>query len=91
MNRNALKAAGWTALFTAIATFALTALDWLQEVAVWASTSGAEPLPGLSILGYGAVSALVGAASGFVNWVVRELQANDILPGAGPRYDNPEH
>lgn len=86
MNTNALKAAAYTALFTFIATFCISALDWLQDVAAWASTSGAEPLPGLSVLGYAAVSALVAASSGVVNYVIRAAQSAGVLPGSGPSY-----
>jgi hypothetical protein len=86
MKNNAAKAALYTALWTFIGTFAITAFGWLQDLAEWASTSGATPLPGLSTIGYAAVSAAVAAAGGVVTFIVRTAQSHGVLPGDGPTY-----
>jgi hypothetical protein len=83
---NEIKAAGWTFLFSFIALFGTAALGWLQEVIEWASTSGETPLPGLSTIGYAAVSAVAAAAIGLVNFVVRFAQAKGVIPGETPTY-----
>lgn len=81
-----LKAAGWTFLFSFIALFGVSAVGFLQEVIEWASSSGAEPLPGLSTVGYAAVSAVAAAAIGLVNFVVRYAQSKGAIPGETPTY-----
>lgn len=86
---NAAKASLYTALWTFIGTFTLTAAGWLQDVAEWASTSGRHPLPGLSTVGYAAVSALVAASGGIVTFIVRAAQAKTWVPGQGPTYEVP--
>lgn len=83
---NALRAAAWTALFSFIGLFGLSLLGWLQDVAAWASSSGREPLPGLSTLGYGLVAAAVSAVIGLVNFAVRYAQARGLVPGTPPSY-----
>lgn len=89
--RNALRAAAWTALFSFVGLFGLSLLGWLQDVAVWASSSGREPLPGLSTLGYGLVAAAASAAIGLVNFVVRYAQARGVVPGQPPTYEPRPH
>lgn len=84
--RDALKAAGWSAVWTFVALFGLSAVGWLQDVAQWASSNGADPLPGLSVLGFAAVSAVVAAVSGLVTAIVRVAQAKGMVPGQGPAY-----
>lgn len=83
---NAFRASAFTALWTFIGMFAVTAIGWLQDVAQWASTSGHTPLPGLSVIGYGAVSAFVAAVSGLVTFIIRGAQAQGALPGNPPVY-----
>lgn len=85
--RDALKAAGWSAVWTFTALFGLSALGWLSDLAQWASSQGTEPLPTLSVIGYAAVSAAVAAASAVLTAVVRLAQAKGVLPGNGPSYD----
>jgi hypothetical protein len=84
--KDAWKAAGWTALWTFIALFLTSALGWLQDVYEWSSTSGAEPLPGISTLGHAAVTAGVSAISGFIAFAVRWAQSRNVLPGSPPVY-----
>lgn len=69
--KRALKAAGITSAQSFVALFTVTVLGVLGEVVEWASSSGAEPLPGLSVLGYGFVAALGSAAIGFVTFIHR--------------------
>lgn len=83
---NAWKAALWTFVWTFIALFLTSALGWFQDVYEWASTSGAEPLPGVSTLGYAAVTAGVAALSGLLAFIVRYAQSKNLLPGSGPVY-----
>lgn len=87
---DAFKAALWTALFSFVTLFGVTAVGWLQDVVVWASESGASEFPSLSVLGYGAVSALTSVAIGFVNFVVRFAQAKGLFgqsaSAIGPTY-----
>lgn len=71
---HALRPALMTALWTFIALFGLTFTGWLGDVAEWASSSGTQEFPALSILGYGVVSAAAAAASGVVAFVVRAAQ-----------------
>lgn len=81
-----LKAALRTALWSFIALFAMSSLGWLQQVAEWASSSGKTPMPGLSVLGYAAVSAVVAAGIGLVNFAGVWAQGQGILPGSPPSY-----
>lgn len=81
-----LKAALSTALWTFIALFSITTLGWLSSVAEWASKSGHTQFPGLSVLGYGVVSAIVAAASGLVAFIVRFAQSKNVLPGTPPAF-----
>lgn len=87
--RDALRAARNSALWAFIGTFAVTASGWLADVAQWASTSGAEPFPGLSVLGYGVVSAATAAATFVVAALVRVSQAEGWVPGQPPSYNPP--
>jgi hypothetical protein len=84
--KDAFKAALWTMLWTFLALFLTSALGWLQDVYEWSSTSGAEPLPGISTLGYAAVTAGVAALSGLIAFVVRYAQSKNLLPGSAPVY-----
>lgn len=84
--KDALRAAAWTALFSFVTLFGASVAGWLQDVAAWASSSGREPLPGLSVLGYGFVAAAAAAAIGLVNFIVRAAQARGVIPGRPPRY-----
>lgn len=83
---DALRAAAWSGLWTFLGTFALFLLGWLADVARWASSSGRQPLPGLSTVGYAAVSAFVAGAVLIVAAIVRIAQARGLLPGRPPRY-----
>jgi amino acid transporter len=87
---DAFKAALWTALFSFITLFGVSAVGWLQDVVVWASESGASDFPDLSVLGYGLVSAVASVAIGFVNFVIRFAQAKGLFGQSasevGPTY-----
>lgn len=87
--KDATNAALRTALWVFIGLFTITAAGWLQDVVEWASSSGQSPLPGLSVLGYGAVAAAAAAAVGVVNFVAVLAQQNGYLPGAPPKYQPP--
>ena len=81
-----IKAASFTALWSFLGTFSLTLLGWLAQVGEWASKQGAEPFPGVGVLGYAAVSALVASASFVVSALVRFAQGKGWLPGSAPTY-----
>lgn len=87
--RDALRAARNSAAWAFIGTFAVTATGWLADVSQWASSSGAEPFPGLSVLGYGVVSAATAGATFVVAALVRISQAEGWVPGKPPTYPNP--
>lgn len=82
---NAARAALVTAGFSFLVLFGGTATEALQQVAEWASTSGQQPLPEISTLGYGVVSAVTSAAIGVVNFVVRFAQGK-LGTGTPPSY-----
>lgn len=83
---NALKSALYTALWTFLGSVAILATGWLADLAKWASSSGHEPLPGLSVIGYAVLSALFAAAGGIVAFVVRFAQSKNVLPGQPPSF-----
>lgn len=83
---NAARAARNTAIQTFIGLFLISAVGWVSKVAEWASSSGATPLPGLSVLGYAVVSAFCAAIVGLGTWAIRAIQANTSLPGQPPQY-----
>lgn len=83
--RDALKAGGFTALWTFLSTFGLCLVGWLNDVADWATRGNVEIMfPDPSLLVYGALAAAAGAGAGFVALVVRLAQAK--LGSGGPRY-----
>lgn len=84
--RNALKSAGFTALWAFLGVFGLAVLDVLNDVGRWASDHGRTPFPDLSVLGFAAVAAACSAAAFVVNVVVRLAQAKGLLPGKPPLY-----
>lgn len=84
---DSVKAALWTALFTFLSVFATTAIGWVGDVAEWANGAGTTAFPSVSVLAYGAVSALTAAGAGFLNWVVRATQkATGVGAGTVPSY-----
>lgn len=83
---DAVRAGLWTALFTFITLFGLSALGWLNAVLSWAQDgSGAVVFPDARVLVKAAISAGVAALVGLVNLVVRLAQARLGL-GTGPSY-----
>lgn len=84
--RDAIRAARNAALWAFLGTFGMTALGWLGDVAEWASSSGATQFPGLSVLGFGVVSAATSAATFAVAAGVRLAQAAGWVPGRPPSY-----
>jgi hypothetical protein len=85
--KNAVLSAAYTALWTFLGSLAVLCLSWLTDLANWANTSGHAQLPNLSTAGFAVLSALLAAASGFVTFAVRGLQASGVLPGQPPTYD----
>jgi hypothetical protein len=85
--RNAIRAGATTAGFSFVVLFGATVIGWSQDVTQWASDSGASPFPGLSVLGYGAVSAAASAAIGAINGFVRWAQGR-LGMGTPPNYDS---
>lgn len=83
---DALKSALYTALWTFLGSVAILATGWLADVAKWASSSGHAPLPGLSVIGYAVLSALLAAAGGVVAFAVRFAQSKNVLPGQPPTF-----
>lgn len=86
----ALKSALYTALWTFLGSVAILSTGWLADLAKWASASGKAPLPGLSVIGYAVLSALVAAAGGLVAFAVRYAQSKNALPGQPPVYPTAE-
>ena len=84
--RNAARAAAVTAGFTFIVLFGGTATEAAQQVIEWASTSGAQPLPEISTLGYGFVSAVGSVVVGALNFLVRFAQSK-LGMGTPPSYE----
>ncbi len=89
--RDSIKAGAYTALWSFIAMFGLTATGWLGDVTRWAQdwaqTGTPGTFPSLSVLAAGAVSAAASVLSGFVGTLVRLAQAKtSIVPGHGPEY-----
>lgn len=84
--RDALRAAGTSALWAFLGVFGVTLLGWLQAVTDWATSSGTAPFPSLSVLGYGLVSAAAGAATFVIAAVIRLAQVAGWLPGTPPTY-----
>lgn len=86
-NRDALKAAAYTALWTFLGMFALALGGWLNDVVQWASSDNAAVLfPDPAVLVKAAVAAVAAAAGFVVAAVVRLAQANGIAPGQPPAY-----
>jgi hypothetical protein len=84
--RNALIAARNVAGWTFVTLFGTTVLGFAQDVVGWSSSSGADPFPGLSVLGYGVVSALAAATTGAVAGAVRWAQGR-LGRGNPPAYE----
>lgn len=85
---NPLKAALWTALFSFISLFGLSALGWLAHLYTWANSGGTEQLPDITVLAYAAGSASISAVIGLVNFVVRWAQERAGV-GTVPTYVPP--
>src|SRR5437899_269301 len=81
-----LKSALSTALWSFIGAVAVLSAGWLSDLAKWASSSGHSPLPGLSVIGYAVVSALIASAGGVVAFIVRFAQSKNVLPGQPPAF-----
>lgn len=79
---NAAKAALYTILFSFLSTLGLTLLDTLEKVDEWVQTGVA---PDWNAQGKVIISAVVAAAAGVVNYVVRYVQARKD-PAAVPQY-----
>jgi len=78
---NSLKAALWTALFSFFGLFGTTLVGFFQQVSEWASNSGQDPFPDVSVLGYAFVSAIGSAVIGLVNFAIRYGQSKGLIFG----------
>lgn len=83
---NAVKLALSTALWSFIGSVCVLSAGWLGDLAKWASSSGHSPLPGLSVIGYAVMSALIASSGGIVAFVVRFAQSRNVLPGEPPAF-----
>lgn len=84
---NAVKSGITTAIAVFLFTFLPAVLGLMGQLAEWASSSGAEPLPDISVLGYAAVSGVLAAIGGVVWGVFRWAQAHsDLIPGQPPTF-----
>lgn len=83
---NEAKAALWTALFTFLATASIGLLGFLGAVEDWLNGNDPDLLDDLALLGRLVGSAVIAAASGLLNYVVRRLQTAGALPGSAPVY-----
>ncbi len=83
--RNAIIAGRNVAAFTFVGTFGAQLAGALQQIVDWSSSSGQEPFPDLSILGYGFVSAAGGAFLGALVSIYRWAQAK-LGMGRPPSY-----
>lgn len=86
-NRDAIRAALTSGLWAFIGTFGATLLDWLQDVAAWATDhEGIVAFPDTSVLTKAAVAAVVAFFTIVVAATVRLAQANGLLAGKPPTY-----
>lgn len=70
-----------------LVTFLPAVLGWLGDLAEWASSSGHTPLPGISTLGYAAVSAVLAAVGGLAMGLFRWAQGRtNLIPGQPPTF-----
>lgn len=85
--RDAIKAGVATALITAGVLFGASLTGWLQDVLSWAQAGPDEVVvfPDPGVLAKAAVAAVVGAAIGLVNTLVR-LGQRALGLGSGPVY-----
>lgn len=91
MNRDAIKAAAFTALWTFVGLFVASLVGWLQDLTAWASDDGGTVVfPDPSVLVKAAVSAAGAACSGVAALVIRLAQAHSrLVPGSPPSYPRP--
>lgn len=83
---DSLKAALYTALFTFVALFGLSLAGWLNDVWHWASSNDHAVLfPDPAVVWKAAVSAVIAACSGLVNFAVRFAQGH-LGAGELPTY-----
>lgn len=87
---DSFKSALWTSLFTFTFVVATALLGLLAAVSEWINGNDTTLADDISNFGKIALSAVVAAGSGMVNWLVRSLQARGALPGNGPTYTKPE-
>lgn len=73
--KNAWLSARNVAGFTFAGMFGSSLVGWLGQLGQWASSSGADPFPSTSVLGYAFVSAGTAAVSGALAGLVRATQA----------------
>lgn len=86
-NRDAIRAAAMTALWTFVALFSMSLTGWLQDVVAWATDDGGlVAFPDPAVLVKAAVAAVAAAFAGLANALYRLGQASGLLPGQPPVY-----
>lgn len=86
-NRDALRAAAMTALWTFVGLFSMSLTGWLQDVVAWATGDGGlVAFPDPAVLVKAAVAAVGAAFAGIGNALFRLAQASGFLPGQPPVY-----
>lgn len=86
-NRDAIKAAAYTALWTFLGMFGAAAIGWLNDVQKWATSDGAVTVfPDPSVLVKAGIAATAAGFAFVVAAIVRLAQANGLLPGQPPAY-----
>jgi hypothetical protein len=83
--RNAIIAARNVAGWTFLVSFGGASFGFVQKVTEWASASGQDPFPEVSVLGYAFVAAVGAAATGAFAGIVRWAQGR-FGAGKPPSY-----
>lgn len=82
-----IKSGITAAIVTFLTLFVPALIGFLKGLATWASKSGHAPLPGISTLGYAAISAVLAALSGLGLALVRWAQGRfSWVPGTPPTF-----
>ena len=89
-DKDALKAAAYTFLWTFVGVFAASLLGWLQDLTAWATDDGGTVVfPDPGVLVKAAVAAVSGAFAFVAAAIVRVAQAHRLAPGTPPSYPPP--
>lgn len=89
---DALKSAGYVALWTFLGLFAAALTGWLADVVDWATSEDAAVVfPDPTVLVKAIVAAVAAAFSGITAAIFRLAQAAGFLPGTPPAYLSKPH